>query len=181
MPDHDEIGTPAWEAAVLRRQADLCESLVPEQAAALRRRADELAGDLAEVFTMSKEEAAERIVRAISGPAEPVAYTGPPCMRCGGDRHDHILTAGPNDGPDEYRCLLDEVQDVIGDMKTADPPAEAYWVEVVSGVAAAHARSLITHDLPPRSALSAYLAEMASHAVYDDGRGHLYRWRPADG
>jgi hypothetical protein len=38
MSDHDEIGTPAWEAAVLRRQAELD----PGAAESLRRRADEL-------------------------------------------------------------------------------------------------------------------------------------------
>jgi hypothetical protein len=38
MSDHDEIGTPAWEARVLRRQAELD----PGAAEDLRRRADEL-------------------------------------------------------------------------------------------------------------------------------------------
>lgn len=100
MPDHDDIGTPAWEAALLRRQAELAaDGCDPDEAEALRRRADELdpptepaptgvnvpmpeggghlhitpglLADIAESHDITREEAAEKIAGAlrVEGPA----------------------------------------------------------------------------------------------------------------
>lgn len=80
MPaDHDEIGTPAWEARVLRRQAEVD----TVNAESLRRRADELdppdqVSDLATWLGVDRAEAADKIRETISGPAEPVMFMGPP-------------------------------------------------------------------------------------------------------
>jgi hypothetical protein len=131
----------------------------------------EMFEDIAAAYSISKEEAAERIHRALSGDATPVQFTGPPCLRCGGDLADHILAAGPNGGDDEYRCLVDELSDVIADLETSDPPAEPGWVEVLRHVETAYKRSLVSVEGPIVVDRAQHMADMATitEQVADEG------------
>lgn len=119
----------------------------------------ELLAGLADHYSITQEEATERLVRGVTGKVDPVRLSGPPtvdgppCLRCGGDLHDHILAAGPNGGDDEYRCLRDELQDVLHDMETSEPAddgdrVDPHWVEIVQAVAVAYERSLVSVEGP---------------------------------
>jgi hypothetical protein len=94
-----------------------------------------------------------------------------PCLRCGGDLADHILSAGPNGGDDEYLCLVDELSDVIADLETSDPPAEPGWVEVLRGVEAAYKRSLVSVEGPIVMDRAQHMTDMATITgqVADEG------------
>jgi hypothetical protein len=136
----------------------------------------EMFEDIAAAYSISKEEAAERIHRALSGDATPVQFTGPPCLRCGGDLADHILTAGTNGGDDEYRCLRDELEDVLHDMETSEPAddgdrVDPRWVEIVQAVAVAYERSLVVVEGPIVVDRAQHMADMATitEQVADEG------------
>jgi hypothetical protein len=91
MPDHDEIGTPAWEAMVLRRQADH-PFTGAEAAESLRRRADQLdppAPETAGVFALLRDIADAEPLAGVYGTGDAFgAEVGHRCAMCGSKADD---------------------------------------------------------------------------------------------
>jgi len=96
---------------------------------------------------------------------------GPPCVRCQGDLVDHLLVEqGPGDQP-QYECLTELAQDVLHDMRTARPAADRQWVDVVEGLAQAHARSLTNVAGPVLVTRATHLADVRASAAADVAEG----------
>jgi len=67
------------------------------------------------------------------------------CMLCNGYSIDHVEVASEGSHGEEvinYRCLVAELSDVIGDMETCEPPVESEWVTTIKLVHDAYKEKL---------------------------------------
>lgn len=67
------------------------------------------------------------------------------CPQCGGSLNDHVETIGEGPHGEEthgYRCLIDELSDLINDLETCEPPVEPGWVTILKQVHQAYKEKL---------------------------------------
>lgn len=67
------------------------------------------------------------------------------CQQCNGTIDDHVEDIGEGPHGEEihsYRCLIDDLSDVIGDMETAEPGVEDGWLATLRLVETAYRAKL---------------------------------------